>query len=614
MKDLFPHSQVRPKQDDLKAAVEDALENGENVVAHAPTGLGKTAATLPPALAYGLEHDKTTFFVTPRHSQHEIAIEALKKVRERHNERFVAVDLIGKKWLCEAGAIANTYTEDDDDPACPRHDKTYENGHKLTDRARRKKNSLKGRIMRAEEVKEACDKVCPYEILMHLAAEADVIIGDYFHVFHPGVRDVIFSKSQMALSDCIVIVDEAHNLPDRTRHLASATITEQMLDDATREASNEGYYEEEEKLERLQRELQRIAKNELGMEDEVTVDEDTFKSRVENIADYDDLQDDLGSVANAVREDGGESVCGDIAEFMDKWTGQDKGFVRVLKRVRYGSSDPYLKLSYTCLNPQHATKAPLNQSHAAICMSGTLTPVDMYTDIFGLDRDETTLERYESPFPAENKMNLIVDTVTTRYKERDENQFQKIAWYLLKSIEHVPGNTGVFFPSYKLRDQVYEQLEERLERPVFKEDRTMDKEDKNTFLDAFHDKSDEGAVLLGVVGGSFGEGVDFPGDLMSAVFIVGLPLQRPDLETQALIDFYDDRFGRGWDYGYNYPAINRALQAAGRCIRSKNDRGVTVFLDERYTWDKYRSALPPEDFYTTQAPWQQIEHFFENGS
>lgn len=609
--ELFPHSQVRPSQKELKATVEAALQDGKHVVAHAPTGLGKTAATLPPALAYGLEHNKTTFFLTPRHSQHEIALDTLKQIKEKHNTRFVAVDLIGKSHLCE-GANMPSHDDDDDQPKCPRYDNTYNDKRQLTDRARRKKNSLKGRILRAEEVKAECKKVCPYEILIHLAAEADVIVGDYFHIFHPGVRDVIFSKSSMSLKDCIVIVDEAHNLPDRTRRLYSAVLTEKMIKTAKKEAENEGYYEEEESLERLQRELERLAKHELGMDqEEVEIEKSAFTGRVKDIASYDNFIDDLGEVAKAVEEDGKESVCADIAEFLDRWkNGKEYGFVRVLKKVQY-TKNPYLRLSYTCLNPQFATEQPFKKVHASIAMSGTLMPVGMYVDLFGLDPENTYAEAYTSPFPEGNKMNLIVDKVTTQYKQRGEKEYQKMAWYILKSAENVKGNVGVFFPSYKMRDEVYERLQKRIDKPVFVEDRSMDKEEKNKFLDKFAEKTGEGAVLLGVIGGSFGEGVDFPGELMSAVFIVGLPLQRPDLETQALIDFYDEKFdGRGWDYGYNYPAINRALQAAGRCIRSNDDRGIVMFMDKRYAWDKYRRALPAENYHITKAPWIDIQRFF----
>ncbi len=609
MKDLFPYSSVRPSQSRLKSDVEDALEDGGNVIAHAPTGLGKTAATLPSCLAYGLENDKTTFFLTPRHSQHEIAIETLQEVKEEHGETFRAVDLIGKRWLCEGEQGAHVYSEGEDEETCPRHDETYDENHQLTEKAQAKIAELKHEILRAEEVKERCSTVCPYEILMHMAADADVVVGDYFHIFHPGVREAIFTKSSLSLSDTLLIIDEAHNLPGRTRSLNSATLTERMLDRGATEASRMGYYEEEEKLGRLNEELQRMAKKELGMEREAEIEEGTFTAKVTDIATYDALIDDLGAVAKEVSEDGDNPVCGDIAEFLDRWTGTDDGFVRVLQKVQY-SGDAYVKLSYSCLDPQFACREPMNQSHTAIAMSGTLTPVAMYMDLFGMDENDTYAETFESPFPEENELKLVVEKVTTRYKERDDSMFQKIAWYTLKTMEAVDGNVGVFFPSYDLRNKIHKRLKDRTDRPLFLEDRRMDKEEKQDFLEQFGQKTEEGAVLLGVVGGSFGEGVDFPGDLMAGAFVVGLPLQRPDLETEALIDFYEEKFGHGWDYAYNYPAVNRALQAAGRCIRSADDRGVVVFMDERYTWDKYSKALPPGDYRRTKAPWQDVEAFF----
>ncbi|MCJ7429376.1 MAG: ATP-dependent DNA helicase [Candidatus Nanohaloarchaeota archaeon QJJ-5] len=608
--DLFPYDTVRDEQSDMKAHVEEALEEGENVVAHAPTGLGKTAATVPSSLRHALDEDRTVFFLTPRHSQHEIAVETLQEIKDRHGVSFTAVDLIGKRWLCEGETGASVYIEGEEN-SCPRHDATYTENHQLTKQAKRKKRELEQEVLRAEEVKERCEKVCPYEILLHMAADADVVIGDYFHIFHPGVREAVFGKSDLKLDDCVLIVDEAHNLADRTRRLNSATLTEQQLQSAITEASKHGFYEEETDLEKLKRELGRMAKQELGMEREAEIDQATFEDRVENITDYDHLLEDLSTLVEEVRDQGEESETAEIVEFLDRWQGTDTGFVRVLQR-RQSANNSYVRLSYTCLDPQYATRRPLKKAHTAIAMSGTLEPLSMYVDILGFDEKNTHAVSYESPFPEANKLNLMVDKVTTRYKERDQEQYQKIAWYITKSKEQVDGNVGVFFPSYKMRNEIYDVMRDDLECPVYQEQRGMDKEEKNELVEEFTARSDEGAILLGVVGGSFGEGVDFPGEAMSGVFIVGLPLQRPDLETKALIDFYDDRFGRGWDYGYNFPAVNRALQAAGRCIRSSDDRGVVMFLDERYTWSKYRKALPDERYIQTKAPWQDIRAFFGN--
>ncbi len=608
MEELFPYENVRSSQKEFKQTVEKALKDSRAVVAHAPTGIGKTAATVAPSLAYALENDKKSFFVTPRHSQHEIVVDTLREIREKHGKNFVSVDLIGKKWLCEGERGSQVFVEEEDEESCPRHSKTYKNEYELTDQAREKIDELKNQVLRAEEVREECEKVCPYAVLRHMVAEADIVVGDYFHIFHPGVRDSVFANSGLSLNDCIVIVDEAHNLPDRTRKLNSASISENMVGNALDEASNMGYYNVEENLEKLQQALIDMARKEIGMEKEVEINKSNFIELVKNIHGYDDFIGDLESVAKEVRDEGKNSSCESVAYFLESWKGQDHGFVRVLKRV----GDRDFKLSYTCLDPQYSTRQPLNSSHSSICMSGTLTPVNMYREVLGLDASNTFEKVFKSPFPDSNLLNLVVDQVTTRYKERGDEQYRKIAWFISQSIEKVDGNTGVFFPSYNLRDEVYKVMKDDLDLPVFREERGMSKSEKRELLKNFDIEKDSGAVLLGVVGGSFGEGVDFPGDLMRAVFIVGLPLQKPDLETEALIEFYDEKFGRGWDYGYNFPAVNRALQAAGRCIRSRDDRGVVVFMDERYRWNKYSSALNFNDLRVTKAPWKDIDAFFRS--
>ncbi|MCJ7450435.1 MAG: ATP-dependent DNA helicase [Candidatus Nanohaloarchaeota archaeon QJJ-9] len=609
MEDLFPHEKVRENQKELIEKVKDTIQAGKNLLAHAPTGLGKTAATVPQALSYALEKDKTVFFLTPRHSQHEIVVETLKEIREKHGKQFVSVDLIGKEWLCEGTGTSQVFVEEE--PDCPRHEATYTDNHQLTKLAKKKKNKLKNQILRAEEVKEKCSKVCPYSILTHTVGEADIVIGDYFHIFHPGVRESLFKKGGLSLQDCIIIVDEAHNLPDRTRNLNSAAITENTLKKAAAEASRSGFYNEEENLERLRKGIRKLAKDKLGMESESKLGKKELLSVVNNIQDHKKLKEDLEAAAKEVLQDEDDSQCEKVAYFLDQWEGDDYGFVRTIKKLQSRNNSNF-RVSYTCLDPQYATKHPLNKSHASIGMSGTLEPLEMYEDILGMDKNKTEKEKFSSPFPQENKLNLIVDQITTKYKKRDEKLYQKIAWYLKQSSSHIQGNIGVFFPSYSLRDKVHEKLEERIDRKTFLEKRGMDKEDKRKLLERLEEEKGEGGILLGVVGGSFGEGIDYPGDLMRAVFVVGLPLQKPNLETQALIDFYDEKFGRGWDYGYNFPAVNRALQAAGRCIRSENDRGVVVFMDKRYTWSKYRKAMPQENYRVTKSPWQDIKSFFGN--
>ena len=606
--DLFPFENVRDRQSRLLEKARETIENEGNLIAHAPTGLGKTAASVTPGLEKALEEDKKVFFVTPRHSQHKIALETVRKVNERHDESFVSVDLIGKSHLCEA----DRGTTAGDGPSCPRYENTYTDAHELTKQAKSMIDRIKHQNLSAEEVKEKCERVCPYEVLMNMTREADIIIGDYFHVFSPKVREIVFEKADCGLEDSIIVVDEAHNLPSRTRSLFTASVSIPLLDNGITECERFGYYNEGEKLERLKSILSSLAADKLGLGDhEVEIEKKDFKEPVENFQELGDLVVELEKAAEEVREEKEKSHCASIAEFLDSWNGEDRGFIRFLKRERTSSGDREIKIKYSCLDPQISTKKPLNKSHASILMSGTLTPQEMYADLLGIQ--DATLETFKSPFPEENEVNLVVPTLTSKYSERDDDMLQKYAWYMAKSFESVEGNCAVFFPSYQMMHQIKELLRDRTERELFVEGRGMDKEEKQQLLDDFASTKKTGnSVLLGVAAGSFGEGVDFPGEILKAVFIAGIPLKKPDIETKGLIDFLDEKFNRGWDYGYSYPAMNQAIQAAGRCIRSSEDRGVIVYMDERYDWSNYRKVFPSDmKLKTSRAPWKEIENFFE---
>ena len=172
-------------------------------------------------------------------------------------------------------------------------------------------------------------------------------------------------------------------------------------------------------------------------------------------------------------------------------------------------------------------------------------------------------------------------------------QFQSIAKILADITSQVPGSCAIFFPSYQLRDSVNNYFQQQCEKTILLEQPGLSKEDKQKTLDKLKQYGNRGAVLLGAAAGSFGEGIDLPG-VLKAVIIVGLPLDRPSLETQDLINYYDARFGKGWDYGYTMPALTKCMQNAGRCIRSENDRGVIIFLDQRYTQHNYLQCFPPD--------------------
>jgi Rad3-related DNA helicase len=206
---------------------------------------------------------------------------------------------------------------------------------------------------------------------------------------------------------------------------------------------------------------------------------------------------------------------------------------------------------------------------------------------------------------------LIVPDTTTKFTRRKKEEFDKIADWCSTISNAIPGNVAIFFPSYWLRDTIMKSFERKCKKTIFVERQGMKKKEKVEFLNQFKEYADVGAVFLGAISGSFGEGIDLPGKFLKGVIVVGIPLDTPDLETLALIEYYDKLFGAGWDYGYVYPAMNRTVQACGRVIRSETDRGVVVLLDERFVWKNYFKCLPLDwGLIVTKEPERRIKDFF----
>ena len=187
-----------------------------------------------------------------------------------------------------------------------------------------------------------------------------------------------------------------------------------------------------------------------------------------------------------------------------------------------------------------------------------------------------------------------------------------IANYCASIVNEIPGNSAIFFPSYDLRDKVNNFFSKKCEKTTFLEYPNLSKHEKQELLERFKQNKNNGAVLLAASSGNFGEGIDFENNSLKCIIVVGLPLAKPDLETKELINYYDKRFSKGWDYGYIYPAIIKTIQNAGRCIRSETDKGVIVFLDERYNMENYKKCFPPDyNFEITLDFKEKIKDFFK---
>ena len=616
--ELFPYDKTREIQKELIEEVANVIEKRGNLIVHAPTGLGKTAATLAPALKYAIDNKKTIFFLTSRHTQHIIAIETLKEIKKKFDMEFVAIDLIGKKWMCPVPGTDLLYSNEfseycknqREEGKCEHYNNT-KSGAKLIPTAKLAMENLKKELpCHIEQFTTICgnDKLCAYEMAATLAKEAKVIVADYYYIFNPHIRDIFFAKAQIDLNDCIVIVDEGHNLPDRIRNLQTTSITNNTIKRAIKEAKKIKQDKTISYLVAIQEILNEYS-NGFRIGDEKIVDKTDFINQIGGIKDYNDLVDEIEYDATLVREKEKQSSLGIIAQFLHIWLGPDKGYARIISQ-KESSRGEIIMLSYRCLDPSEVSSTAIDSVHSTIIMSGTLTPIDMYKDLLGFP-PETIMKKYPSPFPAKNRLSIIVPETTTKYAARSPAQFKRMAEILADITNQVKGNSAIFFPSYYLRNEVYKTFVDLSTKTAFLEDKDMAKEEKTEFLERFKKYKEIGAVLLGAVSGSYGEGIDLPGDLLKCVIVVGLPLQQPNLETKKLIEYYDSKFGKGWDYGYVAPAFTKCLQSAGRCIRSETDRGLIVFLEERYTWGNYFKHFPSDwDIKTTKNYKMLIDQFF----
>jgi DNA excision repair protein ERCC-2 len=591
---LFPHAEIRNVQDSLISDVVDMIKNKGNLIVHAPTGLGKTAATLAPALAFALKNKLTVFFLTSRHTQHKLAIDTLKQIKKEHGKDVIVTDIIGKKWMCCQPAVEALYSNEFSEYCKSLREEGkcefYSNTKNKSGLATVKTKMVLDEIKRlgpyhTEDVIAVCskEKLCPYEVSIFLAKKSSVVVADYYCVFSPTIQQTFFQKAEKNLESSIIIVDEAHNLPKRCRELLTHKLTIFMAERAMKEAKKHGYDEAFESLNSIKNVLLDFANNMDG--EEKIIKKQEFIDKINSIDEYEKLAADLESIGDEVREKQKQSLIGSIAGFLDNWLGEDEGYSRILSKT-----DKSVSLTYRCLDPSMITRDIIDNAHSIVLMSGTLTPTFMYKDILGFN--EVTEREYNSPFPQKNKLSLVVPLTTTKFTKRSEKQYVDIAKITSSLVNSVPGNSAIFFPSYRLRDSVFQHFNYKCKKTILMEEPNLSKQEKQGLMGKFEEYKKHGAVLLGVASGSFGEGVDLPGDLLKAVIVVGLPLEKPNLETRELINYYDRKFGKGWDYGYIFPAITKTLQNAGRCIRSETDKGVTVFLDERYAWPSYLRCFP----------------------
>jgi len=619
---LFPYKTIREEQDKLMRDIDEAITNKKSLIAHAPTGLGKTVSALGPALKIAIERKLKVFFITPRHTQHKIVIETAREIEKKYNKEIVVTDFIGKKWMCvqdnvtalTSGQFTEYCRKQVENRECEFYTNVKEENSKITILARSLVLNMVNKLHSNEEVFNLAKekRMCPYEISTLIAQKARLIIGDYYHILHPEIRERFMKRCNAEIEDCIIIIDEAHNVASRVREFMSTNLTNYVINASKKEIHEHGIYQDGElndefsKVMRILTHIENMMKH-FGAktQDEIKIKKEDVINFIKEKFDYEEVIAQLKFASNFILEEKKQSFVGLIGSFLYEWQGDDYGYVRLAKKQGNKFS-----LQYKCLDPSIIIAPLIEESYSTIAVSGTLEPIEMYSNILGFP-DNSYKKRYNNPFKQSNRLNMIIPQTSTKYSTRDDKMYKQIAEILSKIVNLVPGNCALFFPSYSLRDEIDKYFISLCKKTTFSEQPSMTKLEKEDFIERFKSYKEEGAVILGVVSGSFSEGIDLPGDLLKCVVVVGVPLTKPDLETQELINYYDKKFGNGWDYGYLLPAMSRVLQGAGRCIRSETDKGVIIFLDERFTWQNYYKSFPKDwDIKITGLYEDRIREFF----
>ena len=608
----WPFDRVREGQTDFLADARKAIEGGRHLLAHAPTGIGKTAVALVASLEFAVRANKLVLFLTSRQSQHRIAIETVRRIEAR-GPRIATVDLIAKQSMClqeSAPAYGRAFHEFCDHKVKSRTCAFFTRDNSAVVAAVLQRTLHVQELVRASG---AC-AVCPHKVAMDAAPRANLVVCDYNFLFSE-ILERFLPRLGRSLDDLVLIVDEAHNLPDRIRaHLGGDLSVHDLLKAAKEARSIDG--EVAHRLVGVAKAMEAfllvVRSERVARKDEFVdlVEEGLAKGRGGSLGYTDFVEMVAFAGEDAVRR-GVPSTLPVVVEFLTRWRDQDIGILRLVVPGTEG------KFAFRLMDPSVLSKRVFARVHASLLMSGTLYPAEMYADLLGIDPARRVIRTYGSPFPKTNRLLLVHPELTTLYAKRSSEMHDRIAEQIGAIATAVRGNVALFFPSYELLEQAHSRfLALRVRKRVLVERPEWTKAQRDGSIEALRvSRGDGGAVLFAVQGGSLSEEVDYEGNVLAAVVVVGLPLSPPNVEVEALKDYYCRKFGfaKGYDYAYVFPAVNKVLQAAGRPIRSERDRAAIILLEGRLLEPRYARCLPPDfDPRPCKAPAPEVRDFLDS--
>lgn len=593
----FPFDRYRAGQRSLAVAVYRTIARHGRLFVEAPTGIGKTISALFPSIkALPSGAAEKIFYVTAKTIGRTVAEKALADLRGA-GLRLRSITLTARDKICfNNGRPCDVKT-------CPFALGYYDRIKPAL------QDGLKSDELTRSEVERLARKhqVCPFELSLDLSVWCDAVVCDYNYVFDPTVSlKRFFSDEERQYA---ILIDEAHNLADRAREMFSAELSRPALADLKNAM--------EESLPACARILGRICgrMSALNGEAEFVEKEGAFVSKA--------LPAKIGPlVKNFVEEAEGWLARNEPSGFREALL---EGYFQALAYLRVSEwfGERYAtiyeagpgRLRLFCLDPAPPLKDILTVAGSAVFFSATLRPIDYFREVLGAEAADPYLA-LSSPFRSENLCVLVQANVSTRLRAR-ESSYEAVAASIGAVARARRGNYLVYFSSYEYLNQVFERFRALFpEMDVHRQNPAMTETARSGFLDAFK----EAGALLGfaVLGGIFGEGIDLVGERLIGVVVVGVGLPQICVERDLIREYREERGGRGFDYAYTFPGMNRVLQAAGRLIRTESDRGVVLLIDDRFGRPLHRRLFPewwrPQFVATPAQISARAEEFWQSDS
>lgn len=568
----FPY---RKGQYDLAASVYRTILRKKKLFIQAPTGVGKTMSVIFPAVKAVREGlGQKIFYLTAKTITRTVAEQAFRTLKEQ-GLKFKVVTLTAKEKICLC-------EETDCNPdACP-----YAKGH--FDRVNDAVFDMitGGRDISRETLEEQARKyrVCPFELSLDVSVWTDAVICDYNYVFDPNAHLKRFF-SESGDNGYLFLIDEAHNLVERGREMYSAVLYKEDILEVRRAVKqmDSRLAKRLEETNRLMLELKRECEDYRVLE---SVSHLALKLM--------NLLTEMERFLEEYREGEKRELVLDlyfqVRDFLNIHDILDENYVIYSELERDGR----FKVKLFCVNPAANLQNYLKQGNSTIFFSATLLPIRYYKKLLSVETDDYAVYA-ESPFPEENRLLIIGRDVSTRYTQRGQIMYRRIAEYIAAVAEARRGNYMAFFPSYRFMEDVYEEFIRRAPGiTAVVQSQFMDEKEREQFLERFEASDSAGLVGFCVMGGIFSEGIDLAADRLIGAVVVGTGLPQVCNDREIVKQYFDSRGMDGFDYSYRYPGMNKVLQSAGRVIRTENDRGIIVLLDGRFCQKQYQELFPRE--------------------